>query len=80
MTTHPAPQLAPERLYLAEDRYVCGTTRCAGYHALYTGHTTSGVEVIPVEWAALALGWDQSDPEPMTCECGAVTVTPEVHA
>lgn len=67
------PVLDPVRLYLAYDRHVCGRVECAGMTAIYTGVTTGGSPIVPVDptyvdyWRTLDLG-------PLTCECGAVVV------
>lgn len=59
-------------VYLAFDRFVCASVRCAGMTALATGTTIGGARVTPVteadkrEWATYDLG-------PLTCECGSVT-------
>lgn len=66
--------LDPGTVYLCGDRFVCGTSRCAGMTALYTGHGLNGEKVRPVdgrdvrEWATYGLG-------PLVCECGAQTAT-----
>jgi hypothetical protein len=63
------PVLLQDQIYIAHDRYVCGTVACAGMTALYTGVTIGGAVLSPVtdeeaaEWATYDLG-------PLTCECG----------
>lgn len=64
--------LDPDTVYDAYDRFVCGTTGCAGSTAVHTGRTIGGFRVRKVtardvaEWATYDLG-------PLTCQCGRVT-------
>jgi hypothetical protein len=73
MTTMSAA-LRNDRVYLAHDRFVCGTVRCAGASALFSGETTGGAPVTPVtvddvrEWASYDLG-------EAICQCGRLTAT-----
>lgn len=68
-TTELRPTLEAARIYLAFDRFVCGTTQCAGSTAVYTGRTIDGVKLTPItdrdvaEWATYGQG-------PLRCECG----------
>lgn len=68
--TLPKPVLKPGRVYLAHDRFVCATSRCAGMTALYTGRTADGARVRMVD-AQDVDEWAEYDMGPLTCECGA---------
>lgn len=71
--------LDPQTLYLAGDRIVCGTLRCAGMRAMYEAATLDNHPVTAVtgtdirQWCALDLG-------PMRCECGRLEHTTSVNA
>lgn len=71
MTT-PQPLLVTGKIYASFDRYVC--TECAGMTALYTGVSTGGFPLQPVEvidvvqWASHGFG-------PLDCECHRLRAT-----
>lgn len=66
--------LKPETVYVAGDRFVCASIRCAGSTAAASGRDIDGHRLRAVtprdveEWAGYGLG-------PLRCECGAVTAT-----
>jgi hypothetical protein len=68
------PVLQADAVYIAHDRTVCANSSCAGATARYTGRTIGDATLLRVttadvaEWAAYDLG-------PLTCECGAITLT-----
>ena len=59
-------------VYVAGDRFVCASIRCAGSTAVASGRDIDGHKLRPVterdvrEWASYDLG-------PLSCECGQVT-------
>jgi hypothetical protein len=73
-TASMTPVLDASVVYVCGDRFVCGTPRCAGSTALYTGHGLNGEKIRRVdardvkEWAGYGLG-------PIVCECGARSMT-----
>lgn len=64
--------LKPETVYVAHDRFVCASTRCAGVTAACTGVTTGGAKLREVD-AADVIEWAQYELGALRCECGAVT-------
>lgn len=64
--------LAEQAVYVAGDRFVCASTRCAGVTAVTTGRDIDGHKLRKVnaqdvaEWATYDLG-------ALRCECGSVT-------
>ena len=68
--------LSQDKLYMAHDRIVCGRITCAGSTAAHTGFTIGGAKVQPYTEADAAEDRAAGILEP-TCECGAVTATPD---
>lgn len=58
-------------VYIAWDRLVCLTVRCAGYKVVATGTTTEGAAITRLTDAD-ALDWEAQVGSPARCECGAV--------
>lgn len=67
----PAPQA--DAVYIADDRTVCAYSSCAGA-ARYTGRTIGGARLLSVSTADVA-EWATYDFGPLTCDCGAITLT-----
>lgn len=63
-------QTAEGAIYIAWDRLVCLTIRCAGYTIVATGRTADGVAISRLTDAD-ALDWEEQG-IPARCECGAV--------
>ena len=74
MTTTTSPVLNPETIYLCGQEFVCGTTRCAGSTAVFTGSGLHGEPISPVTAADVA-EWASYDLGPLVCTCGALTAT-----
>lgn len=71
----PEPFIKPGQMYVAFDRNVCDSLRCAGNTALYAGRTIDGVRLYKVRAADVAEWAEYGDLGPMTCECGAKVAT-----
>ena len=69
----PKPVLDAETLYATYDRFVCGTTPCAGITAVFTGVTITGWPVTPVTPLEVAI-WPENL-GPVVCECGRLTAS-----
>lgn len=69
--TTPKPRLEADKVYQAFDRFVCGTSSCAGYTAVSTGRTTGGYRVDVI--SPLDVSEWPKDLGPLTCECGRLT-------
>lgn len=80
--TRPGPTLEKGRMYLAWDRFVCGTLRCAGSTAFHTGVTIDGVPVEPITPDDVRAYYTPDDADiyagvdlgPMQCQCGSVVL------
>jgi hypothetical protein len=72
-TTHSA-SLRYATIYVAFDRFVCASPRCAGSTALATGHDIDGHELRPVDEADLR-EWAGYDLGPLKCECGRLSAS-----
>jgi hypothetical protein len=70
MHDDPTPVLREDRLYITEDRLVCGRPRCAGMTALYTGRTIGGYLIRPLGEADGRL-YEARNVNPV-CVCGQV--------
>lgn len=75
------PALQAGVIYIAEDRYVCGSLRCAGSSAFHTGVTIPDFRgerhaLVPLTGetgAAEVAYWNEhAAPLPLVCECGAL--------
>ena len=70
--------LDADTVYIAFDRIVCGTARCAGSTAVATGRDLHGAKVQPMtpaeraEFAMLLPG--------STCECGRLSIGDDTNA
>ncbi len=61
------PVLRPDRLYFGDNgRIHCGSLRCAGMSAHFTGRTISGQRVVPVNFRDVVQR--PKDLGPMRCE------------
>lgn len=58
-------------MYVAFDRFVCASVRCAGSTAVATGYDIDGHKLRAVDAADLA-EWATYELGALTCECGAL--------
>ncbi len=66
--------LNPNRIYLAHDSFVCGSTRCAGSTAFHTGSTICGATLRAIDTQDVT-EWATYDMGPLQCECGRLVAT-----
>lgn len=64
-------ETTPGEIYIAWDRLVCLTVRCAGYKVVATGVTVGGAAITRLTDED-AIDWEAQLGQPARCECGAV--------
>lgn len=65
--------LKADTIYVAFDRFVCASVRCAGSTAVASGRNIDGHRLREVDGRDVA-EWSAYDLGPLSCECGAVTM------